>query len=867
MQESLRLRLPRRLNVALACLVTLACGAAAAWLAGDFIDGRIRRDMLRRAPVAGLVLTADLDPAELMASTSDLAKPVHRQFRERARRLMLLNPSLRAISLLRVPSRGGATVYVFDFREHGYDEEALPGDAFVPRYRLNGLERLMREGDPVLSGPFDAGAGPRGMAYAFIPDPETGAPRDFRHVVRIEADAAEWRQSVLLGQLLAGLGVCGLVGVPLAMLLLGDRQRLQSNVIRDLSEAVEHAHSAILILDPAGRIEFCNDVGSRLLGLPRDRLAGRDLRDFLRVAGGDARDSGIDASFTGGEAWQGEASCLRAAGDAFPVRGGLSPVRNRDGRIVSFVAVFDDISELRRREDELREATEQAQAADRAKGEFLATMSHEVRTPLNAVVGFAGLLLESSPLNETQRDQLLAIRASADSLVRLTSDILDFARIEAGTARIDPAPCDPRECVEEAVDLHAAAAAQKGLEIFHRVSPGVPASIITDEGRLRQVLVNLVGNAVKFTEQGEIEVLVSLPPERPGGGGLRLEFAVRDTGPGIAAEDQPRLFRPFTQLEATSLRRHGGAGLGLAISRNLLEMLGGDIRVESRPGDGATFRFSIPARVELPARGPAAPGARLGLVAPAGRFREALAELMRSWGAVVLEADTPGRLPAAEMTLVVRDLDEAGARRLVSAGDSSREPGEENTIALVPLSLAPETRADLRGRFRALVTKPVRSRALLPLIAGSAPASPAAAARSEFGFHVLVAEDNPVNQRLIRLMLENLGCTAKVVADGRALLAALARAPRDHDLVVLDMHMPELDGLDVLRAIRAGEAGGDAREIRVVALSADVRNEQRAAAAAAGVDEYMTKPVTLGAMEEMLLRLRASRTRRADPVG
>jgi len=199
--------------------------------------------------------------------------------------------------------------------------------------------------------------------------------------------------------------------------------------------------------------------------------------------------------------------------------------------------------------------------------------------------------------------------------------------------------------------------------------------------------------------------------------------------------------------------------------------------------------------------------------------------------------------------------------------DSSREPGDENTIALVPLSLAPETRADLRGRFRALVTKPVRSRALLPLIAGSAPASPAAAARSEFGFHVLVAEDNPVNQRLIRLMLENLGCTAKVVADGRALLAALARAPRDHDLVVLDMHMPELDGLDVLRAIRAGEAGGDAREIRVVALSADVRNEQRAAAAAAGVDEYMTKPVTLGAMEEMLLRLRASRTRRADPVG
>ena len=857
MHESLRIQLLRRLNVALAFLVTLTAGGVAAWLAGDFIDGQVRRDLLRRAPVGGLVLTADIDAFAQAGASSDLVAPVNAKLRERARQLTALTPSLRAISLLRVPSGDGPAFYVFDFRDASHGQEARPGEMYMPRFGSGALDQLRRDGRAVLAGPFEATDGPRGVAYAFLPAFGQVPAREVRHVVRIEADAAEWRHNVLLGRLLAGLGVGGLIGAPLAMFLFGQRQRLQSGVIRNLSEAMEQAHSAILILDPAGRIDYSNAVGSRQLGVSRRGLIGRNWREFLDVGAAGVAATEIVGSMAAGVAWQGEWTCRRADGASFPVRGGFSPVRQRDQRVVSYVAVFDDVTEVRLRENELREATEQAREGDRAKGNFLATMSHEVRTPLNGIVGFTGLLLET-PLTDSQREQLLAIRASADALVRLTEDILDFARIESGNTRIDPAPCDPRECLEEAIDLHAAAAARKGVDIFHRVAPDVPVSIITDQGRLRQVLVNLVGNAVKFTESGEIEVSVSLPREEGNAAGIRLEFAVRDTGPGIAVDDQARLFRPFTQLDASTLRKHGGAGLGLAISRNLVEMLGGQIRVESRPGAGATFAFSIRARVDQPARSLSAPGSRVALVAARGRQREALAALLRSWSVEVVESDSLETLPADRWTTIVRDLGEAEAIRLSGEGAVAGE-ADGSTVALVPLSLGPGPQAALRERFRGLVTKPVRAKTLFPLVAGKSSSRPVAATRPQFGFEVLVAEDNVVNQRLIRLMLENFGCTVSVVENGRAALTALAAAPRPPDLVLLDMHMPELDGLDVLRALRAGGAGTAARDTWVVALSADVRPEQRAAAGAAGIDEYLVKPVSLRGIEEMLFRFQVAR--------
>lgn len=847
----------QRLNIAVAALVTLATGAAAGWLAGELIDSRIRNDMLLRPPVAGMVLTTDLDPFALSATPADLGKPAYLQLREKARRLLELIPMLRCISLLRVSAEGGPAVYVADFRDPTFGEEARPGDPFVSRLDSGDLDRLRRDGGAVVSEPLELGESHLRIAYAFLPDFDRNGPKNVRHVVHLEADALEWRRNVLWGSLLVGIGTCGLVGIPLAMLLLGGRQRVQSNVIRNLSEAVEQAYSAILILDPSGRIDYSNAVGSRYLGVSRHGLIGRNWREFLDAGAAGVAAPEIVGSMAAGVAWQGDWTCRRSDGASFPVRGGFSPVRRRDHQVVSFVVVFDDVTELRLRENELREATQRAREGDRTKGKFLATMSHEVRTPLNGIVGFTGLLLETS-LTESQREQLLAIRASADSLMHLTEDILDIARIESGSTRIEFAPCDPRECLEEAIDQHAAAAAEKGLELFHRVAPDVPASIITDRGRLRQVLVNLVGNAVKFTASGEVEVLVTVPREEGNAAGIRLEFAVRDTGPGITVEDQARLFRPFTQLDSSTLRKHGGAGLGLAISRNLVEMLGGQIGVESRPGAGAVFSFSIRARVDQPARPPSAAGSRVALVAARGRPREALAALLSSWRVEVVEADSLETLPAGQWTALVRDLGEAEALRLAGEEKIASE-AEGSTIALVPLSLGSGPQAALRERFRGLVTKPVRAKTLFPLVSGQTRSRPAPAARTQFGFAVLVAEDNVVNQRLIRLMLENFGCTVSMVDNGRAVLAALAGAPRAPDLVLLDMHMPELDGLEVLRALRSGEAGAVGRDMWVVALSADVRPEQRAAASEAGIDEYLTKPVNLRGIEEMLFRFQAAR--------
>ncbi|MFM1746971.1 MAG: hypothetical protein RLZZ188_637 [Verrucomicrobiota bacterium] len=859
MHESFRILLLQRLNVVLAALATLAAGLTVGWLVADFIDGRIRQDMLRRAPVAALVLALDIDPFAQPASLEALSTPVHGRFVERARRLCLLNPSVRAISLVRMPVGEGPAVYLFDFREAGDGNAARPGDPYEPRFGSNALSELRRDGRALLVGPFAAQDGPRGVAYALLPSFTEGGRRDVRHAIRVEADANEWRHSVLWGGLLAGLGACGIVGIPLAMLLLAQRQRIQSGVIRNLSEAMEQANSAILILDPSGRIEYCNEVGSRHLRVPRHSLIGRNWREFLVAGEPGAPETEIVGNLAAGVAWQGEWTCRCADGPSFPVRGGFSPVRRRKQRLVAFVVVFDDVTEVRRREQSLREVTEQARAGDRAKGNFLATMSHEVRTPLNGIVGFTGLLLET-PVSEEQRDYLLAIRASADALTRLTGDILDFARIDSGNARIELAPCDPRECLEEAIELHAAAAAEKGVEIFQRVSPAVPALVVTDQGRLRQILVNLVGNAAKFTERGEIEVSVSVPAEDGNEAGIRLEFVVRDTGPGIAEGDQARLFRPFSQIEGVSVRRHGGAGLGLAISRSLVEMLGGKIDLASRPGEGATFTFSIRARVEQPPRIPRVSDVRVALLAPPGPRRDALAATLRSWGAEIIEASGMAGLPARDCTVIVRDLGQEEARLLASAGMA--DDVDTRTIALVPLSLGADQQTALRARFQSLLLKPLRPAALFPLVAGKAPARAPAAQRRQFGLRVLVAEDNAVNQRLIRLMLEGFGCSVTVAGDGREALAALSSGAEPQDLVLLDMHMPELDGLSVLRAIRAGEAGPAVRTVWAVAISADVRAEQRAASQAAGLDEYLVKPVSLRGLEEMLLRFEATRSLR-----
>jgi CheY-like chemotaxis protein len=400
------------------------------------------------------------------------------------------------------------------------------------------------------------------------------------------------------------------------------------------------------------------------------------------------------------------------------------------------------------------------------------------------------------------------------------------------------------------LDLFAARAFEKKLELLHRVDDDVPATIIVDGGRLRQVLSNLVNNAVKFTPAGEIEVTVQVVPAAAGAPAdeVLLAFAVRDTGIGIPPEQHAQLFRPFNQLDSTSTRKYGGAGLGLAICKNLVAHLNGEIHFNSEPGHGATFTFTIRAVVAAPAVPPPAfGGLRVALVARPGALRRELAHTIGRWQAQVIEVEEPALLKETPWEVALVDLDETMARQLAGQPPGAMGLPARKSTALVPLALPTDVRTALRLHFHLLLNKPVHESALRSLLAGVRPAAPLAAPPPvHFGFNVLVAEDNPVNQRLMQRVLTNLGRKWKIAEHGRRTLDELRAPEAPYDVLLLDLHMPELDGPTALEKIRAGVCGLRAQSLWIIALTADVRQEQRARVLAAGANEFGAMSFTVG---------------------
>jgi CheY-like chemotaxis protein len=495
-------------------------------------------------------------------------------------------------------------------------------------------------------------------------------------------------------------------------------------------------------------------------------------------------------------------------------------------------------------------------------------MSHEVRTPLNGIVGFTSLLLDT-PLTSEQREFVQTIRMSTEALIQLTGDILDFARIESGKLKLDPIACDPRECVEDALDLLAPKADAKKIELLHRVGGDVPAAVLTDGGRLRQVLANLIGNAIKFTDRGEVEVSVRRLPgvNEPAAGSTPptdvcvLEFVVRDTGIGIAPENHAKLFRAFSQVDESTTRRYGGTGLGLAICRNLVELMGGSIGLESELGRGTTFRFTVCASIAgqaPPARNLV--GLRLGLVVETAALRRELADLVLGWSAEVIEGKSPNELANSAADIVLVEVGEDAAQELAATPAPLFTVAPEKLLGLVPITLSNDLRTGLRSHFRLLVNKPVHHDGFFALLAGSLGSTPAAPPPPHFGFRVLVVEDDVVNQRLVQRVLTSLGCMPTAVNSGQQAIDLLARRAEEFDLVLLDVHMPDMDGIQALHEIRAGKAGVHAQAIWIIALTADARWEQRARGMSAGLNDYLTKPLKPADLE---IALRNFRTHRA----
>jgi PAS domain S-box-containing protein len=527
-------------------------------------------------------------------------------------------------------------------------------------------------------------------------------------------------------------------------------------------------------------------------------------------------------------------------------------------------AVARDVTEQRRIAEELKLAREAAVAASRAKGDFLANMSHEIRTPMNAVIGMAELLLDTS-LAPEQREYLLTLKDAAESLLGLINDVLDFSKIEAGRLDLSPAEFDLRETLGDTLRTLGLRAHQKGLELAGRIAPDVPDHLVGDGPRLRQVLVNLVGNAIKFTERGEVVVQVEKQSEEAGV--VVLGFLVADTGIGIPRDKQDLIFEAFAQADGSTTREYGGTGLGLSISAQLVGLMGGRIAVESEPGRGSRFRFSVrfgtaPPRAHVASRLPAQlRGLRVLVVDDNATNRRILEEVLTQWrmqptavasAQAAMEAMEAAQRVKRPYPLVLLDASMPvmdGFDLAAKIQQSPRLAGA--SIMMLSSGARPGDRARcFELGISAYLTKPVKQSDLMDTIvgvfasrAGGRKERPRKEARPPEGgrrLRVLVAEDNAVNQQVAVGMLERGGHEATVAANGREVLALLERGT--FDVVLMDVQMPELDGLETTAAIRDREraAGG---HLPIVALTAHAMKGDAERCLAAGMDAYLAKPL------------------------
>ncbi|HKV42681.1 MAG TPA: DAHL domain-containing protein [Blastocatellia bacterium] len=656
---------------------------------------------------------------------------------------------------------------------------------------------------------------------------------------------------------------------------ISERRRAEDQ-LRLVQFCIDHASEAIFFRDSNSRFIYVNEAACSSLGYSREELLKMTLRD-------------IDTSYAPEPVSGGVEQPMRDASVSFETLhhckdGRIIPVEVKGTRYLEFggeryfCGFVRDITERKQAEKELKEAKEAAEAANRAKSEFLANMSHEIRTPMNGIIGMTELTLDTE-LTPEQQEYLGMVKASGDALLSLINDILDFSKIEAGKLDLDPIDFALRDSIHDTLRSLALRAHSQGLELACQILPEVPEGLNGDPGRLRQILINLIGNALKFTSQGEVVLHIAMESHTPEQ--ALLHFSVADTGIGIPVEKQRLIFEAFSQADGSTTRRYGGTGLGLTISAKLVALMGGEIWVESEPGLGSTFHFTaqfglqekwaaqagVAERVTLP-------GLPVLIVDDNQTNRRILEGVLTHWrmrptaaegGNEALRALTRARESGRPFSLILLDAQMPEMDGFALAEKVKQDP-ELAATPIIMLSSAGQSGDPVRCRqagIAAYLTKPVRQSELLNTIQGllttrleeptktEVPMNQTLIQNSKH-YHILLAEDNVVNQKLALRLLEKEGHTVTVAADGVQALAAFEQG--GFDLILMDVQMPEMNGYEATGAIREREraSGG---HIPIIAMTAHAMKGDRELCLDAGMDGYVSKPVRTKELFEAIEKL------------